>query len=256
MKSQNSIEKIFLDSLRNFNLDEANLDYSLVERHISVLQNLALISNSGTSIFDIYKREIIFYSSNFGAYLGYQPSDYQDMGQMYFAQKIHPDDAHHLSSNGVIVYQIFNNFTSEEKLQHKLISEYRILNAQNNYVRLVEQYQVLELDAKGNLWLMLNITDISPSQDVQEGSKSQLLNFKTGKIIQTESETKPEIELTKRETEILHLVKEGLLSKEISDKLSISINTVNTHRQRFLKKLGANNSMEAVAFATKYGLLS
>lgn len=63
------------------------------------------------------------------------------------------------------------------------------------------------------------------------------------------------VELTKREIEILRLVKEGYLSKEISGKLSISVHTVNTHRQRFLEKLGANNSFEAVMFASKFGLL-
>ncbi|WP_428838896.1 LuxR C-terminal-related transcriptional regulator [Gelidibacter algens] len=41
----------------------------------------------------------------------------------------------------------------------------------------------------------------------------------------------------------------------MSDKLSISLHTVNTHRQRFLEKLGANNSIEAVIFASKFGLL-
>jgi DNA-binding NarL/FixJ family response regulator len=63
------------------------------------------------------------------------------------------------------------------------------------------------------------------------------------------------LELTKRELEILKLVKQGLLSKEISDKLYISVHTVNTHRQRLLEKLGANNTIEAIIFATKYGLL-
>jgi len=66
---------------------------------------------------------------------------------------------------------------------------------------------------------------------------------------------KAQIELTKRETEILKLVKEGYLSKEISSKLFISLHTVNTHRQRFLEKLGAQNSFEAVNFASKFGLI-
>ncbi|MBK6998073.1 MAG: helix-turn-helix transcriptional regulator [Lewinellaceae bacterium] len=53
----------------------------------------------------------------------------------------------------------------------------------------------------------------------------------------------------------MKLVKDGLLSKEISNRLSISLHTVNTHRQRFLEKLGANNSLEAIIFASKFGLL-
>jgi DNA-binding CsgD family transcriptional regulator len=63
------------------------------------------------------------------------------------------------------------------------------------------------------------------------------------------------VTLSKREIQILQMVKEGLLSKEISTNLDISLHTVNTHRQRVLEKLGANNSMEAVVFASKLGLL-
>jgi DNA-binding NarL/FixJ family response regulator len=102
--------------------------------------------------------------------------------------------------------------------------------------------------------------DISPNQDINEGLKSQLLDFRTGKIISFQNENtnyKKEIKisLTQREIQILQMVKNGLLSKEISDNLFISVHTVNTHRQRVLEKLGANNSMEAIVFASKLGLL-
>ncbi|SRX76170.1 Oxygen regulatory protein NreC [Aequorivita antarctica] len=136
-----------------------------------------------------------------------------------------------------------------------MITEYRMLNSQDQYVRLIEQYQVLELDASGQIWLMLNIVDVSSNQEDLDESQSQLLNFRTGNIIPMEASRKIGLELTKRELEILKLVKTGLLSKEISNKLSISVHTVNTHRQRFLEKLGANNSFEALLFATKFGLL-
>jgi DNA-binding CsgD family transcriptional regulator len=256
MKEQNSIEEIFFKFLSQYQFDKENLDYSVVQKHSAVLQTLSNIGNSGTSIFDLCKRQIIFYSSNFGELLGYELSDYEEVGQIFFATKIHPDDSLDLSIRSVSVYKIFDNFSSEEKLNHKLVSEYRMLNSQNKYVRLVEQYQVLELDAKGQIWLMLTIVDVAPNQEELEKSKSQLLNYKTGKIISIETPPKVQFELTKRETEILKLVRDGFLSKEISDKLAISVHTVNTHRQRFLEKLGANNSMEAVVFASKFGLMN
>ena len=256
MTEQNSIEEIFLKFLTQYQFDEESLDYSVVAKHSRVLQTLSDIGNSGTGIFDFCKREIIFYSSNFGSLLGYELSDYQEFGQYFFANKIHPDDALKLSLNGVTILKLLNSFSSDEKLNHKHIYEYRMLNAKNQYVRIIEQYQVLELDPTGQVWLMINIVDISPSQDIQEDCRSQLLNFRTGKIIDLETPSKLEFELTKREIEILKLVRDGFLSKEISGKLAISVHTVNTHRQRFLEKLGANNSMEAVIFASKYGLLN
>ena len=51
------------------------------------------------------------------------------------------------------------------------------------------------------------------------------------------------------------MVYEGMLSKEISDKLSISIHTVNGHRQRILEKLGVDNVVEAINYARKLRLL-
>lgn len=255
MAEENSIEEIFLKFLNQFKYDEETLDYSLVAKHANILQTLSDIGNSGTGVFDFCKREIIFYSSNYGGLLGYKRSDYEDIGQQFFAQRIHPDDALKLSSNGITILKLLGKFSNDEKLNYKHVYEYRIRNAQNKYVRLIEQYQVLELDAKGQPWLMLTMQDLSPSQDETEGCKCQMLNFRTGQIIPIEAPTKVELELTKRELEILKFVKEGFLSKEISDKLSISVHTVNTHRQRFLEKLGANNSLEAVIFASKFGLL-
>lgn len=255
MPTNKSIEEIFFKFLEQFKFDEAELDYSIVQRHAEVLQTLSDMGNSGTGIFDYSKRQFLFYSSNFGGLLGYALADYKETGQQFFMSKIHPDDALMLSINSVSILKIFNHFASDEKLNHKMISEYRMLNAQNQYVRLVEQYQVLKLDPKGQLWLAFNIVDVSPNQGESEPSKSQLLNFRTGNILSLEVPKAVNFELTKREIEILGLVKKGLLSKEISNKLAISVHTVNTHRQRFLEKLGANNSMEAVVFASKFGLL-
>ena len=256
MAENNNIEDIFLRYLTQFNYEEDSLDQSIVSKQSAILQNLSEITNSGTGIFDFSKRQMVFYSSNFGITLGYKLSDYETIGQHFFASKIHPDDLQKLSISGITALKIFTNLFGDEKLNHKVINEYRMLNAQDKYVRMIEQYQILELDATGQMWLMLTIVDVAPNQEDIESCKSQLLNFKTGEFIPLEIPHKVQFELTKRETEILSLVKKGLLSKEISDRLSISVHTVNTHRQRFIKKLGANNSFEAITFASKYGLLT
>jgi DNA-binding CsgD family transcriptional regulator len=238
-----------------YQFDEGSLDNSLIENRKSALQMLSEISNSGINIFDTCKREIVFYSSNFGRLLGYSPSDYEKTGQNFFVEKIHPEDLSKLSSLSVSIWKLFNSFSENDKLDHKMISEYRMLNSDNKYIRLIEQYQVIELDNKGQIWLMMGVVDVSPDQEEYNGIKCQLLNFKTGRFVPIEPTPNPQIELTKREIEILKLVKEGLISKEISSRLSISLHTVNTHRQRFLAKLGANNSLEALMFATKFGLI-
>ena len=61
--------------------------------------------------------------------------------------------------------------------------------------------------------------------------------------------------LSLREKEVLRCIQNGMLSKEISQRLHISINTVNRHRQNILRKLSVGNSMEAVNAAIAMRLL-
>lgn len=81
-----------------------------------------------------------------------------------------------------------------------------------------------------------------------------IINTKTGKGYHSELQDKTEI-LTKREKEILSLIEQGKLSKEIASRLSISINTVNRHRQNILEKLRVGNSLEACKIAKALHLL-
>jgi DNA-binding NarL/FixJ family response regulator len=62
--------------------------------------------------------------------------------------------------------------------------------------------------------------------------------------------------LTARELELLELVGEGFSNRALSDKLSISTNTVKYHLKNIFQKLGAQNRAEAVAHAIRTGILS
>lgn len=45
-------------------------------------------------------------------------------------------------------------------------------------------------------------------------------------------------QLSSRETELIHLIAEGLTNKEIADKLFLSVHTIKTHRKNIIKKVG------------------
>ena len=55
-----------------------------------------------------------------------------------------------------------------------------------------------------------------------------------------------EAKLTKRELEIATMIRDGLLNKEIADKLNLSVRTVENHRRSLYQKLGVSNSAELI----------
>ena len=61
--------------------------------------------------------------------------------------------------------------------------------------------------------------------------------------------------LTPRELEVLKLIAEANTSKEIADKLFISVKTVDRHRQNILAKLGMRDRVELTRYAMKRGLI-
>ncbi|MFQ3568531.1 MAG: response regulator transcription factor [Aggregatilineales bacterium] len=62
--------------------------------------------------------------------------------------------------------------------------------------------------------------------------------------------------LTVRETQVLHLIAEGLPNKTIAQRLGISEHTVKFHINSILTKLNAQSRTDAVVRATRLGLLA
>jgi two-component system response regulator NreC len=62
-------------------------------------------------------------------------------------------------------------------------------------------------------------------------------------------------DLTDREREVLTLLAEGLLNREIGERLGISPKTVARHRENIMRKLELHSRTELVKYAIKIGLI-
>jgi DNA-binding NarL/FixJ family response regulator len=62
-------------------------------------------------------------------------------------------------------------------------------------------------------------------------------------------------EFSDREREVIELCRDGLMSKEIAERMGIKPNTVHTYKERIFQKLGINNTMEMVRYAIKNGII-
>ncbi len=63
------------------------------------------------------------------------------------------------------------------------------------------------------------------------------------------------VEFSEREIEIIDLICNEMTNKEISDKLFISIRTVEGHRLKILEKMNVKNTVGLVVYAIKMGLV-
>jgi DNA-binding NarL/FixJ family response regulator len=62
--------------------------------------------------------------------------------------------------------------------------------------------------------------------------------------------------LTSRQREVLQLVAEGLTSKDIADRLGVSVKTIESHRAQLMKRLGVSNVPALVRSAIRLGIVA
>ena len=95
---------------------------------------------------------------------------------------------------------------------------------------------IVQVDS-GKKYVCEEVKNILAQQELEEGKTQQDLSV-----------------LSRRELDIVQLIKEGMSSKEIAAKLDISLKTVEVHRYNILKKVKLKNTAALVNFINTHGL--
>ncbi len=166
--------------------------------------------------------------------------------------RMHPDDvlAKHVLELKLIHF--IQSTPEASRLEYSATTRLRMKNVHGNYQQITHQIIYLPQNEQMSLEMSLCIYRpcSNPLPILQNfTTDGHIINRMTGELVQEDSMEPISNILSKREKEILNEIRNGLLSKEIAAKLSISLNTVNRHRQNILQKLQANNSMEAIKIA-------
>ena len=90
--------------------------------------------------------------------------------------------------------------------------------------------------------------------DIRE-AQNRVAQILLDSIPSAESESNESYELSDRENEVLLLVAQGCSSKEIADRLCISIHTVNTHRKNITRKTGIKSVAGLAVYAMLHNLV-
>lgn len=255
MEAFGKLQHRYFELLEQQSFDEKALDYGVLEEKKTFLEEMARAANSGIQVFDLHQKSHVFTSSNFARAFGLDEDKMRMEDTAYFNSLLDPSDLYTLTRVGIHSLEFHMSLPAAEKKDYLLQNEYVISPGPGEFTTVIERHQVLELDDRGNIWLALSIVAPSPDQSRTTGVKSQLIHAGSGQIqpVRIPDEEDHIVPLSGRESQVLNLIRSGLLSKEISDKLDISVHTVNTHRQNILRKLNANNTLEAIWKAASAG---
>lgn len=242
--------------IKKINIKKEHVNYQIAnEKFLPFLKMLDETKTSIIIVTDFYKKNYYYTSERFNLMFGFKDNKLPDMNQLWYRKRFHPDD-YIINIAGTEFHKFIMKQPIEDRKNFKLTHEFRIKNEANQWVRLLVQDYMLEIDKLGNPWLAMKLSDTSPMQDINSPATSVCRNILTNEIIfSLEGKKNSSENITNREKEILGLIAEGMRSKEIAEKLFISANTVNNHRRNLINKLHVSNSSEAVKLAIKLGII-
>jgi len=248
------------------------------------LKNLAVHSGGDTADYGLYLNEIAslhrfaFYSSTLVFLI-----DYKTMTYPFMDTNVLQILGHHLNAfkEGGLEFSFHNNldFTylnqdifkdratflaehrNEDLSRFRFSMGFRYRNAKGRIRHILQRNIITELTSDalpiGIMGFAWDVTNQAPRARIFheiEWFDEQDQSWKTA----VTKEYFPEIDedklLSKRELEILKWAMEGLASKQIADRLFISVHTVNAHRKNMLRRTNSRNMIEVAQYALKHRL--
>lgn len=84
----------------------------------------------------------------------------------------------------------------------------------------------------------------------------ELLPYFTDKYLKKITDQEDNLNITRRELEVLMLIAQGLSSKEIADKMCVTSRTVDGHKANLISKTGSKSTLELLIYSIKNKLIS
>lgn len=192
-----------------------------------------------------------YISKNMFSCLGLDYDIMKNKGMNYFWSRIHPDDIEPwLQALNELMKFTLSNISAEERPKMSYTWNYRIKNARGKYVNIIQNTTPLEFDNNDKPIIGLaHYTVLDSKIKLQVSGTAKLLNenneYET-KYFNNFSQKLLPNGVSNRERDIVRLLILNNSSRDIAEKLNISVNTVNTHRRNILKKLKIKSTGELI----------
>lgn len=257
MKIRQELETAFFEGQDFVDLQEST---ESVRKYLRAVCAYAEVEGAIVVLSDLINYKSYICIGLLGAQFGFKPdvnhiSEIDTIWEEAIFSKIHPEDLLKKHILELKFFHFMNKQPSEERFKYSTDSRIRMLNIDGDYQYINHRTLYLYSSADRNLGLTLCIYRTSLNQALIEGINGNIVNKEIGISVEAKLYNDCSDLLSLREKDVLSHIQKGLLSKEIADILNISQNTVSRHRQNILKKLGVNNSFEAIKIAKAMDLL-
>lgn len=164
--------------------------------------------------------------------------------------RIHPDDLLEKHTQELRFFGFLREIPVADRSNYFVTGQIRMRDASGVYIPIRHRMFYIGSAPNGSLRMALCLYDSVCTMR----PNYMFVNSATGELLSPEARRTDDL-LSNREREILQLINAGKMSKEIAGKLSISVHTVNRHRQNILSKLKADTSIEACRIAAYMRLI-
>lgn len=236
---------------------------TVVEKHIKKLKELDKYlppMNSFFIVSNTTKQVYEFVSKNFEFSLGLDIEKMYTLGVPYWFGHFHPDDLPIWMKvlEDMMVFTM-TKIPLEDRNKLSYTWNFRVKDIKGNYHNILEHQTPSYFDEHGK-----PIIGVAHSSIVGKGEPKPLIGVIRMLNDNNEYETLSyknysikllPANLTNRELDVIRLLALNNTSKQIGDKLFISVQTVQTHRKNILKKLNFHSTQELIQYCLTNQLL-
>lgn len=249
------IDNFFLASNTISNI--ADQDYNDVHKWVEALEAFSRITYQSIYIIDYFKRDFLYVSENPLFLCGRSPEEVRQMGYMFYISHVPEDELKMLMQINKAGFNFYSRIPKEERGLYTISYDFHIQQDRKKTL-INHKLTPMVLTDDGRIWLAVCAVSLSGHT-----SPGHVEMRKTGvqqdawfyNLKSNEWERIPPVFLNDKEKSILLLSAQGFSTKDIADRIFLSVNTVKFHKKSIFEKLHVSNITEALSLATNYRLL-
>jgi len=196
--------------------------------------------------------QLQYVGANCGAILGYSDDYLKNLSPESYYGLVHPEDVKALHLSLEYLQQWVKQCSCLDQKAYRFVFHYRLLTPKG-YLYIQDEKRALQNQSGEytHFSLLKNTTHEQPFTHVKleiykaSGDYYRKIDEYVSRLVTAA--------ITAREKEILQCIGQGMSSKEIAAKLSISLSTVRNHRTNIFQKAQAQNMVQLLRYAQSSG---